>query len=63
VHRCTSELYRVRQRRARRAQKLESTIQRKTFEVTEDLRGKVVEENTVADRISEEFCKVLPSEH
>jgi hypothetical protein len=38
VHRCTSELYGFRQRRARWAQKLKSLTQRKTFEVVEHLR-------------------------
>jgi hypothetical protein len=37
VHRCTSELCGVRQRHAKWAQKLESSIQRKTCKVTEDL--------------------------
>jgi hypothetical protein len=63
VHRCTSELCGVRQRCARWAQKLESSIQTKTCEVTEDLRGKAVEKNTVADKISKEFCEALPSGH
>jgi hypothetical protein len=52
VPRCTSELYGVRQRHARWAQKLESTIQRKTS------GGRAVE-NTVADKISKDSVKLF----
>jgi hypothetical protein len=33
------------------------------LKVVEYLGGKVVYGNTVADRISEEFCRALPSGH
>jgi hypothetical protein len=33
------------------------------LKVAEYLGGKAVEKNTVADRISEEFCEALPSGH
>jgi hypothetical protein len=62
VHRSTSEFCGFRQRRAA-AQELESTTQGKDLKVVEHLGGKAVGENTVADRISEEFCEALPSGH
>jgi hypothetical protein len=36
---------------------------REDLKVVEYLGGKAVEKNTVADRISEEFCEALPSGH
>jgi hypothetical protein len=33
----------------------------KTYEVTEHLGRQAVEKNIVVDKISEEFCKALPS--
>jgi hypothetical protein len=62
VPRCTSELCGVRQRRARWAQKLESTIQRKTFEVVEHLRRQGCVEGTQLQtkslRSSVKLCQV-----
>jgi hypothetical protein len=42
---------------------LKSSTQEKDLKVVEYLGGKAVEKNTVADRISEEFCEALPSGH
>jgi hypothetical protein len=43
--------------------RLNSSTQKKDLKVVEYLIGKVVEKNTVAERISAEFCKALPSGH
>jgi hypothetical protein len=64
VHKgCTSELCGVRQRRARWAQKLKSTTQRKTSRLLNTLEARLCMRDTVADRNFEELCEALPSGH
>jgi hypothetical protein len=60
---CISKLCGVRQRHARWAQKLKSTIQGRPMRLLNTSGGKAMEKNTVADRISEEFCEALPGGH